>query len=70
MAWSLAAVPKYHKISFETYYGKEDPLGWLNKCEQFSRGQLTCEVDKVWMASYHRKGVAQQWYLILETDIG
>jgi hypothetical protein len=63
-------MPKYHKISFETYDGKEDSLGWLNKCEQFFRGQLTREVDKVWMASYHLKGVAQQWYIVLENDIG
>jgi hypothetical protein len=54
--WESAVVPKYHKISFETYDGKEDPLGWLNKCEQFLRGQLTREADKVWMASYHLKG--------------
>jgi hypothetical protein len=33
-----AVVPKYHKITFETYDGREDPLGWLNKCEQFFRG--------------------------------
>ncbi|CAD6209747.1 unnamed protein product [Miscanthus lutarioriparius] len=51
-------VSKYHKITFDTYDGRDDPLGWLNKC------------DKVWMASYHLKGVAQQWYLVLETDIG
>ncbi|XP_066379502.1 uncharacterized protein [Miscanthus floridulus] len=65
-----AMVPKYHKITVDTYDGRDDPLGWLNKCEQFFHGQLTREVDKVWMASYHLKGVAQQWYLVLETDIG
>ncbi|XP_066374609.1 uncharacterized protein [Miscanthus floridulus] len=65
-----AVVPKYHKITFDTYDGRDDPLGWLNKCEQFFREQLTREVDKVWMASYHLKGVAQQLYLVLETDIG
>ena len=27
------AVPKYHKLTFATYDDKEDPLGWLNKCE-------------------------------------
>ena len=53
------AVPKYHKLTFATYDGKEDPLGWLNKCEQFFRGQMTREVDKVWLASYHLTGVAQ-----------
>jgi hypothetical protein len=68
--WESAIVPKYHKITFETYDGRDVPLGWLNKCEQFFRGQLTREVDKVWMASYHLKGVAHQWYLVLETDIG
>jgi hypothetical protein len=68
--WESAIVPKYHKITFETYDGRDVPLGWLNKCEQFFRGQLTWEVDKVWMASYHLKGVAHQWYLVLETDIG
>jgi hypothetical protein len=68
--WEAALVPKYHKITFETYDGTADPLGWLNKCEQFFRGQLTREADKVWMASYHLKGVAQQWYLVLEQDLG
>jgi hypothetical protein len=58
-AWESVVGPKYHKISFETYDGKEDLLGWLNNCEQFFRGQLTREVVKVWMASYHLKGVAK-----------
>lgn len=26
-----------HKLSFPTYDGKEDPLPWLNRCEQFFR---------------------------------
>ena len=41
------AVPCYHKLSFPTYDGKEDPLGWLLKCEQFFRGQQTRHVDWV-----------------------
>ena len=24
-------VPRYHKLDFPTYDGKEDPLGWLNR---------------------------------------
>ncbi|XP_066315723.1 uncharacterized protein [Miscanthus floridulus] len=40
------AVPKYHKLTFVTYDDKEDPLGWLNKCEQFFHYQMTWEVDK------------------------
>ncbi|XP_066381296.1 uncharacterized protein [Miscanthus floridulus] len=64
------AVPKYHKLTFNIFDGKDDPLGWLNKCDQFFRGQMTQEVDKVWLASYHLTGVALQWYIVLEADMG
>ena len=33
--------PRIHKLSFPTYDGKEDPLPWINRCEQFFRGQKT-----------------------------
>jgi hypothetical protein len=65
-----AAVPRYHKLTFATYDGTCDPLGWLNKCEQFFRGQNTREVDKTWLASYHLQDVALQWYMVLEADMG
>ena len=68
--WEGNTVPKYHKLSFPIYEGKEDLLGWLNKCEQFFYGQQMREADKVWMASYHLTSVAQQWFLVLENDIG
>jgi hypothetical protein len=42
----------------------------LNKCEQFFRAQQTRSVDRVWLASYHLHGTAQQWYHILERDAG
>jgi hypothetical protein len=60
-------VPKFHKLSFPTYDGKEDLLGWLNRCESFFCGQLTREADKVWLASFHMTGSAQQWYYVLAT---
>ena len=63
-------VPKFHKLSFPLYDGKEDPLGWLNRCESFFRGQLRREADKVWLASFHMTGDAQQWYFILERNHG
>jgi len=63
-------VPRFHKLSFPTFDGKEDPLGWLNKCEQFFFGQQTRYADRVWLASYHLTGTALQWYLILENDTG
>jgi hypothetical protein len=52
------AVPRYHKLSFPTYDGKEDPLGWLNKCKQFFRAEQTRHADRVWLASYHLTGTA------------
>ena len=64
------AVPRYHKLSFPTYDGKADPLGWLLKCEQFFHGQQTRRADWVWLASYHLTSTAQMWYTILERDVG
>lgn len=42
-----AAIPRYYKLSFPMYDGKDDPLGWLNRCEHFFRAQRTREADKV-----------------------
>jgi hypothetical protein len=67
---AAAGVSRYHKLSFLTYEGKEDPLGWLNRCERFFRAQLTHEADKVWLASFHLTGTAQQWYYVMECDAG
>jgi hypothetical protein len=64
------AIPKYPKLLFPTYEGKEDPLDWLNKCERFFRAQLTKPADRVWLASYHLSGTTSQWYTMLERDFG
>jgi len=61
-------VPRFHKLSFPTYDDKEDPLGWLNHCESFFRGQLTREADKVWLASFHMTGSAQHFGPALSTN--
>ena len=65
-----AAVPRYHKLSFPVFDGKEDPIGWLNRCDHFFRAQRTREADKVWLASFHMTGVAQHWFYMLERDAG
>jgi hypothetical protein len=52
------------------YDSKEDPQGWLNRCERFFQAQLTREADKVWLASFHLTGSTQQWYYVLERDAG
>jgi hypothetical protein len=67
---ATAGVPRYHKLLFPTYEGKEDPLGWINRCERFFQAQLTREADKVWLASFHLTRTAQHWYYILERDAG
>jgi hypothetical protein len=62
--------PRFAKIDFATYDGTEDPLNWLNQCEQFFRGQRTLASDRTWLASYHLRGNAQTWYYSLEQDEG
>lgn len=62
-------VPCFHKLSFP-FDGKDDPPGWLNRCDHFSRAQHTREADKVWLASFHMTGAAQHWYYMLERDLG
>jgi hypothetical protein len=52
------------------YDGKEDLLGWLNRCEHFFRAQHTRDTDKVWLASFHMTRPAQHWYYMLERDAG
>lgn len=63
-------MPRYYRLSFPMFDGKEDPLGWLNRCEQFFRAQRTRDADKVWLASFHMTSVAQQWLFKLERDSG
>jgi hypothetical protein len=43
-------VPRYFKLSFPTFDGREDPLGWLNRCDHFFRAQHTGEAEKVGLA--------------------
>ncbi|KAI4993622.1 hypothetical protein ZWY2020_007935 [Hordeum vulgare] len=62
--------PRFAKLNFTTYDGAEDPLNWLNQCEQFFRGQRTLALDRTWLVSYHLRGTAQTWYYALEQDEG
>lgn len=60
--------PRFHKLEFPLYDGKEDPLGWLNHCVQYFHGQGTLESDKVWLASYHMTGAARQWFVMINRE--
>jgi hypothetical protein len=65
-----SGVPRYYKLDFPLFDGKSDPLSWINRCEQFFRGQRTADTDKVWLATYHLTGVAQEWYYQRERNHG
>lgn len=70
MACQGQAAPSFYKLTFPTYDGSEDPLNWLNHCDQFFRGQNTPTADYTWLAAYHLCDAAQTWYFALEQDEG
>jgi hypothetical protein len=57
-----------HKLLFPTFDGSEDPLPWLNRCDQFFRVQETPENGKVFLATFYMSGEASQWYTLLERN--
>jgi hypothetical protein len=59
-----------HKLLFPTFDGSEDPLPWLNRCDQFFRVQETPEEAKVFLATFYMSGEASQWYTLLERNRG
>jgi hypothetical protein len=63
-------VPRYFKLDFPYYDGKDDPLPWLGRCEQYFRAQQTEPGYKVWLASFHLDADAYHWYAHLERSRG
>jgi hypothetical protein len=55
---AISAARHGHKLLFPTYDGTEDPLPWLNRCEQFFRIQSTEEAGKVFLAAFYMTGDA------------
>ena len=56
-------VLRYTKLEFPRYDGSIDPLSGIHKCEHFFAHQNTNEGDKVSLAFFHLKGVAQLWLI-------
>jgi hypothetical protein len=54
----ISAAHHGHKLLFPIYDGTEDPLPWLNRCEQFFRIQCTEEAGKVFLAAFYMTGDA------------
>jgi hypothetical protein len=59
-----------HKLLFPTYDGTEDPLPWLNRCNQFFCIQEMSDAGKVFLASFYMSGEASQWFSLLERNQG
>jgi hypothetical protein len=59
-----------HKLLFPTFDGSEDPLSWLNRCDQFFRIQETPEAGKVFLTTFYMSSDASQWYTLLERNHG
>jgi hypothetical protein len=54
----VSAARHGHKLMFPTFDGIEDPLPWLNRCEQFFRVQSIEDMGKVFLASFYMTGDA------------
>jgi hypothetical protein len=67
---AISAARHGHELLFPTYDGIEDPLPWLNKCEQFFHIQSTEEAGKVFLAAFYMTGDAAQWYALAERNHG
>ncbi|CAM0957514.1 unnamed protein product [Alopecurus aequalis] len=53
---------RFPKIDLYTYDGKEDPLPWLTRCDEYFSGRAIPEIDRTWMAAVHLTGVGSLWY--------
>jgi hypothetical protein len=66
-----AQAAKYgHMLLFPTFDGSDDPLSWLNRCDQFFRIQETSASGKVFLATFYMTGEAAQWYGIRKHNHG
>jgi hypothetical protein len=59
-----------HKLMFLTYDGLDDPLQWLNHCDQFFRVQETPPAGKVFLTTFYMTGEASQRYTLLQRNRG
>nr|KAJ0203700.1 hypothetical protein LSAT_V11C500250960 [Lactuca sativa] len=57
-------VPKFTKMELLTYDGKEDPLAWLEKCEDFFKEQQNPTEKWVCQATFVLQGKASDWFEI------
>nr|GLL24649.1 uncharacterized protein LOC109178468 [Ipomoea trifida] len=63
-----ATAPKFARLEFPRFDGREDPSAWLHRSEQFFKAQNTPAREFVSLAAFHLTGVAQTWHLRLELE--
>jgi hypothetical protein len=66
----VAAARHGHKLLFPTFDGTEDPLSWLNRCEQFFRIKSTEEAGKVFLVAFYMTSDVAQWYALIKRNCG
>ncbi|XP_019183647.1 PREDICTED: uncharacterized protein LOC109178468 [Ipomoea nil] len=65
---ATTAMPKFTRLEFPRYDGKDDPIGWMHHCEQFFKAQNTPPQEFVSTTAFHLTGVAQMWHFRLELE--
>jgi hypothetical protein len=57
-----------YKLLFPTYGLSEDPLPWLNHCDQFFCIQEMTDAGEVFLASFYMSREASHWFSLLERN--
>jgi hypothetical protein len=59
-----------HKLKFPKFDGSDDPLPWLNRCEQYFHVRRTPEHQRVTFAAFYLLDDAQLWFNRMEPNGG
>jgi hypothetical protein len=65
-----AFLPTTHKLEFPKFYGTNDPLPWLNRCERYFLVRRTLEHQRVAFVAFYLLDDAQLWFHRLELNGG
>lgn len=63
-----SVVPKFTRLQFPRYDGRDDPISWLHHCEKFFKAQNTLAHEFVSTTAFHLTGLAQMWHFRLELE--
>lgn len=63
-------MPTTHKLEFSKFNDTNNPLPWLNKCENYFHVRCTPEPQRVALATCYLLDDAQLWFHRLELNGG